>query len=792
MCLQYLYGAKNMNMISTGAFQTEMNASNKQETVSEKFARVWEKKNAKAARAGGVSLMALSLAACGSDDATTATTTTATTTTATTTTTTTPAAKSFTLTLNEDSGSTFTGGEGDDTFSAKATQNNAGTTSYPLQTFDALDGGAGSDALDVTINTTVAPTLTNIETITAKAVAASTINMAQSSGATNLISSGSTAAMTFSNVAAIADVEIKGVAGATNTTVDYAATAVAGTADAQSLALNGNTSMGAISIGDAGAGIETLNVAVSGTNVGTSLTSGATNVAITGSGSLKLTTAVTGKIDASAATGVMTLTTAADTDTITMGSAADVLTLSDANTVTLEATVSMGDGDDSLVLTSLNGAVDLVDSKVTLDGGAGTADKITMLNILADELTDLTAANYALKGISNFEKLAISDITTTDALDFTILGINDVDFAAGQGGDAAFTIADAGKIAFGEQGSAATDTATITVKGSSGAGRNSDSITILLDSAHAGGDEDYGEMVIANVETVNIVSSTAKLTALVASDTNTAFFTIANATTVNVTGTVGLDIVDDPFDGVITSFDATGLAGALTVSFAGGTGVTYNGTAKIDTVTGSSNADSITTGEGADIITPGAGADVIVLTETTAVVDTVKVTDAVSVTSVTGFDVGTVDDIISISIGNLTTGSNDLVSTLGGTDINGAVAVGALTAAAVTATDGTVNLADATNLLVYTTGGATFAAAAGTSTVRDAAGDTSGLTAASQGVAAVWYDTDTSEAVYGIVMDTAAAGSGLTGADTHFELARVTMATTDYTLANIDASISMF
>jgi hypothetical protein len=68
-----------------------------------------------------------------------------------------------------------------------------------------------------------------------------------------------------------------------------------------------------------------------------------------------------------------------------MGSAADVLTLSDANTVTLEATVSMGDGDDSLVLTSLNGAVDLVDSKVTLDGGAGTADKITMLNILADE-----------------------------------------------------------------------------------------------------------------------------------------------------------------------------------------------------------------------------------------------------------------------------------------------------------------------------------------------------------------------------------------------------------------------
>jgi hypothetical protein len=53
-CALNLYGAKKMNMISTGAFLTEMDASNKQPTVAEKFAAVWEKKNAKAARAGGV------------------------------------------------------------------------------------------------------------------------------------------------------------------------------------------------------------------------------------------------------------------------------------------------------------------------------------------------------------------------------------------------------------------------------------------------------------------------------------------------------------------------------------------------------------------------------------------------------------------------------------------------------------------------------------------------------------------------------------------------------------------
>ena len=60
--------SKNMNMISTGAFLTEMDASNKQDTIVSKLVSAWEKKNAKVARAGGVSLMALSLAACGSDD----------------------------------------------------------------------------------------------------------------------------------------------------------------------------------------------------------------------------------------------------------------------------------------------------------------------------------------------------------------------------------------------------------------------------------------------------------------------------------------------------------------------------------------------------------------------------------------------------------------------------------------------------------------------------------------------------------------------------------------------------
>ncbi|MBT5949566.1 MAG: hypothetical protein HOG90_00385, partial [Betaproteobacteria bacterium] len=57
-----------MNIMSNGSFLDEMSASNKQSELVKKLTAAWEKKNTKAARAGGASLMALSLAACGGDD----------------------------------------------------------------------------------------------------------------------------------------------------------------------------------------------------------------------------------------------------------------------------------------------------------------------------------------------------------------------------------------------------------------------------------------------------------------------------------------------------------------------------------------------------------------------------------------------------------------------------------------------------------------------------------------------------------------------------------------------------
>ena len=216
-----------MNMISTGAFQNEMDASNKQPTIAEKFAAVWEKKNAKAARAGGVSLMALSLAACGSSDDDT--TTSSTDTTSDTTTTTVAATnQTFTLTTGMD---LPTGGAGNDTFSAPLS-----SSIMTYDTLDTLDGGAGTDTLVISSNTTgtaMAASVTNIENIIFAASAAGTLSLQGASGYENVEVRSTTADNTISNIAAGTNIAVTNV-GDQTITFSAAATGYTGTADVAS------------------------------------------------------------------------------------------------------------------------------------------------------------------------------------------------------------------------------------------------------------------------------------------------------------------------------------------------------------------------------------------------------------------------------------------------------------------------------------------------------------------------------------------------------------------------------
>ena len=193
-----------MNMISTGAFQTEMDASNKQTTLAEKFVAVWEKKNSKVARSGGFSLMALSLAACGSSDDTT----TATSTTTTTTTTTTATSQSIILTTGLDQAA---GGSGDDTISG--TVGNAEPT---ITAGDSVTGGAGTDTFAIistgTTGTVAGVTLSGVETVRVSdtSTGATTVNMAGVTGVSTVESFGSahTNTISFTNVGALAELSL--------------------------------------------------------------------------------------------------------------------------------------------------------------------------------------------------------------------------------------------------------------------------------------------------------------------------------------------------------------------------------------------------------------------------------------------------------------------------------------------------------------------------------------------------------------------------------------------------------
>ena len=141
--------AKDFADISRLTEAAEMNASTKRDSVA-KMMKAWESKNARRALQGaGLSTMAITLAACGGSSTTSTTTTT----------TTTPTAQTFALTAGTN---TFTGGAAADTF-------NAGLTDAGLQTLQALDvlnGGGGTDTINISLAgaaaTTTMPNMTAI------------------------------------------------------------------------------------------------------------------------------------------------------------------------------------------------------------------------------------------------------------------------------------------------------------------------------------------------------------------------------------------------------------------------------------------------------------------------------------------------------------------------------------------------------------------------------------------------------------------------------------------------------
>jgi len=536
--------------------------------ATSKLVRAWESKNAKnAAKAGGISLMALSLAACGgSSTTTTATDSTATDTATDTTTTTTVVAGQTVILKTIDE--TATGGEGADTFDGY-------TTGNTLNSGDTINGAGGADTLIAhgLVGGTIKPvSMTSVETVVVRSQAGTTdavvVDLTNATGVETVVVDQIETAdtVTFTKVAASTELEVRSTVGESVFTLADA-TAVDNTA---TTAVEGNTATLNVK-GDSGVvtleGVEIVNIVASTHNGSTGasideLTNASVNSIV-----------VTGGI----ATDIGLIDDASSSLTVSIdGSATAGLS---ADTRNLDGTVTITGSSSKDVITT---DVASLDALQTWALGAG-ADVLKM----ADELKDGSITNAAgLKAaIAN-----ISGVTTLHLMDGTDLG------TASGGGDELTMDSTTGMAGITrvilEDGAAdfnlvAADTTFEVVKSST--------VDLLeIDSFRTAG----------IVDTTLVLNGTSVITDLDSAGNGT--LSIASGgtgtnTITNLTGTADTKIV------------ATG-ATALDVGTLGTSTLTIDGSALTGalTATASANASSVKGGAGNDTLTGGAGADQIV------------------------------------------------------------------------------------------------------------------------------------------------------------------------------------
>jgi hypothetical protein len=579
-----------MNMISTGAFQTEMDASNKQTTLAEKFAAVWEKKNAKAARAGGVSLMALSLAACGSDDATTTTTTDATSTT----TTVTPAVgatmdltplddiASGTMALNGSISNSFRFSDGNETVNA---------ITATMQANDTLLDTSGTDA-DV-MNITVTGDMNKMT-----AVDIETVNVT--------FAAGSAAAARLTNFTGTDTVNITGsIAG---TLEDSGAATVAISDYGRTLTVDVDSLAGTAAAGNA----EAATMSVSGVTFGSTAAT-QTTIALTVQGA------------ADATDGVLeTLNIASE------GTAANTFALST-------------DADMTLSTINLSGAqaatVRVAETDVSGNTIVGTGDGAKRLSLDADSTgaTPINAANW-----SGLDAIEIRDSVTTSATDAVLIN------SAADGTELVIKNS-VGTTELNVQGAAYTglkESVTLELNGSSttagvtvgafGSGSNGQNIKALnieslgLDSSTSTTAANTISSLVGDYTTITVTGDTSvAVTSAAIEAVQTASTTTARAVTIDASAMTG---------NAYAQFTA---ADDAKVSY------TMIGTINADLLVANESGSSLTGGAGNDVLTGGAGNDTYDV-EVTAAAASAQVTSFTNLATYTHS--GVVADTLTITI----------------------------------------------------------------------------------------------------------------------------------------------
>lgn len=343
----------------------------------------------------------------------------------------------FNLTEFQDTGATFTGGAGDDTFYA---------TDDTLSSSDDLDGGAGNDTLNYSATASAnhaAFDIQDIENLQITTDAGATVTM-DLSGDNNegvignagdlrnitVENSSGNADLNFINVAPTTDftLEVNDLTGNGDVSVDFIDSRVAGTSDVLNVELNNSfdANVGTLDVeDDSAASIETVNVTTSGaaSSINTALNTDASTLNILGDQNLSIN-AITGDnsgvptIDASGLNANFTVTTAMTNVTSYTGAqGADTVDFTGA---AADMTISAGTGNDTVI--TGNGRDDNVnmgagDDNLTLGTGDDTVDLgegDDSMNMLA---SDLTIADVITGGAGN-DTLTLNDadrITASEA-----------------------------------------------------------------------------------------------------------------------------------------------------------------------------------------------------------------------------------------------------------------------------------------------------------------------------------------------------------------------------------------
>lgn len=537
----------------------------------------------------------------------------------------------FTLTTAIDSGAAFTGTSGNDSYSALLDV--SGST---LNTGDALNGGSGTDSLNITVataTTTPIVQLDGIETVSFSLLGdqGATFNMLQASGVSTVqvaANSLDDRALTVTSANVAATYKVIGDNDINVDVLDSAATSTL------KLSLDGagesTTDPAALTV-KTDNNIDQISIVNTGSSFGAINATGAFNVSISGGGALWVDVgAQASAINAADFTGSSIILIRSDSrdQVITGGASADTINFGTAGHLNNSDTINGGAGSDVLVA-GLSGSQLRFTNITNVETLRASATNNSAVNIEAAS-GDAALANFVLQGTGSFTIANVNAANTS--VNVAVDSVNGVTIDMSTASNAlAFSVGSASAGSIGVGGLTVTDASAVSITALSTAAAHtlgavsfdaatkrvnittSNDTDVSLDSLAAPGATNATITTAASASFTGTgmfaaASSLASVT-LAAAGTDAADIVIGDTTRIGSTTAVsaqgfaltvsGRDSADVTLGGVTLA--ASVAAGAITLDAASGsqivfgTGITGAAESSIASITGSAGESGVIT-----------------------------------------------------------------------------------------------------------------------------------------------------------------------------------------------------